>query len=71
MTEDRLGEFFQRIRQRHEAGSRTYKDESYARPMHGLIIEVMEELEDVAGWAFIGWERLRRLREKVEREGVQ
>lgn len=64
----RLDEFFARVRQRHEDGAREYGDESYARPMHALVIEIMEELEDVAGWAFIGWERLRRLRDKAWEE---
>ena len=41
-----------------------------ARPAAELVTEVMEELEDVAGWSLLLWIRLDRLREQVESIGL-
>ena len=58
--------FVARLRARLAAGAVTYGDSSFTRPAADLVDEVMQELEDVAGWSLLLWIRLDRLRERVE-----
>lgn len=58
--------FVARLRARLVAGAATYGDVSFMRPLPTLVDEVMEELEDTAGWALILWTRLEQLRGRVE-----
>jgi hypothetical protein len=60
-----LDRFVARLRQRLVVGAQTYGDESFRRPAAELVDEVMEELEDVAGWSLLLWIRLERLRDRV------
>lgn len=62
-----LDRFVSRLRTRLAAGAVTYGDTSFTRPAGGLVDEVMQELEDVAGWSLLLWVRLDRLRGQVER----
>ena len=48
---------------RLEKGEREYGGRSFDLASPRLLDEVLEELEDVAGWAFILWCRLRRVRD--------
>jgi hypothetical protein len=57
-----LAQFWLRLRERLEAGARTYGEASFQRHATELAAEIEEELLDVSGWAFILWCRLRRLR---------
>ena len=65
-----LDRFTARLRARLEAGAREYGDTSFSRPAAELIDEIQQELEDVAGWGFLLWVRLDRLREHVTRLGA-
>ena len=51
------------------AGEREYGNRSFARPPVELVGEIAEELEDVAGWAYILWRRLRELRAALAEGG--
>lgn len=64
-----LDRFVARVRQRLDAGARTYGGVSFTRPAADLIDEVMQELEDTAGWAVLLWARLDRLRARVAELG--
>src|SRR5262249_47533532 len=55
-------EFTAEVERRLEAGARAYGDASFDKPAHELIDEIEQELDDVMGWGFIEWVRLRRLR---------
>lgn len=57
----RFGEFSARIRERLENGKRVYGDSSFERPPVRLLEEIRQEVLDVAGWAFILYERLAEL----------
>ena len=59
--EGELAQFWLRLRERLEAGARSYGDGSYRRELAELAGEIEQELLDVCGWAFILWCRLRRL----------
>ena len=54
--------FATRVRTRLDEGRETYGDRSFDRLTPELLSEVQAELEDVAGWAFILWTRLERMR---------
>jgi hypothetical protein len=64
-----LDRFVARVRQRLDAGAKTYGDVSFTRPAAELVDEVMQELEDTAGWAVLLWTRLDRLRVRAARVG--
>ena len=55
-------EFMATIRQRLEVGRIQYGDASFDRPEAELIGEIEQELEDVCGWAFVLWTRLRKIK---------
>ena len=46
------------------AGEREYGT-SRKRPSPELVDEIMEELEDVAGWSILLWSKLRRIRDEL------
>lgn len=52
-------EFIKRIEMRMKQGERVYGETSFNRPLVDLGGEIREELEDVCGWSFIMWCRLR------------
>jgi NTP pyrophosphatase (non-canonical NTP hydrolase) len=54
------------VAERLKAGRRAYGDASFARDPADLAGEIEEELADVAGWAFILWTRVRRLKERLD-----
>jgi len=66
----RFHDFVLAVASRLRAGEREYGDRSFALPAARLADEIVEELEDVAGWAFILWCRLRKLRAALV-EGVR
>lgn len=61
--------FFPQFREILEArlarGVREYGDGSFSEPPDELLREMQEEVLDVAGWGFILWVRLQRLRERA------
>jgi hypothetical protein len=65
----RFDAFVSAVAARLRAGEREYGNRSFARPPTELVGEIAEELEDVAGWAFILWCRLRDLRVALSERG--
>jgi hypothetical protein len=61
-----LDRFVSDLRDRLEAGARTYGGISFQRPIAELVGEVMAEAVDICGWSFLAWVRLDRLRRAVE-----
>lgn len=59
------GDFCRQLAARLEAGRLAYGDRSFHRPPAELIQELQLEALDLAGWGFILWERLERMRERV------
>ena len=57
--------FVDRVRERMAAGAKVYGDISLTRPRAELVDEIMQELEDVAGWSVLLWHRLERLRDPI------
>lgn len=63
MTVDAEDHFIEALRARLDAGRREYGPQSFTRSPVELRGEIEEELLDVAGWAFVLWARMRKLRE--------
>lgn len=58
--------FVQAVEARLEAGAAAYGDRSFERPAGELVGEIAEELEDVAGWAFVLWCRMESLKRRLQ-----
>ena len=63
-----LVQFWLRLRERLEAGARSYGEASFRREPAELADEIEQELLDVCGWAFVLWCRLRQLRAGLRSE---
>src|ERR1017187_7054889 len=59
--------FIESIQKRLKVGERDYGDSSFEVPLVELVDEIQQELEDVAGWSFIMWSRLRQLSEAAKK----
>jgi len=66
MTTPALDAFIAELRARLEAGAREYGDRSFERDPADLLGEIEQELLDVCGWSAVMFERIRRLRARVE-----
>ncbi len=55
-------EFFGAVNARLEQGAREYHDASFDRPLPELLEELEREALDLAGWGYIVWERIQRMR---------
>jgi hypothetical protein len=62
---NRWPSFVGAVHRRLEAGRSIYGDRSFANDPAKLLAEVQAELLDVAGWAFVLWVRLERIREAL------
>lgn len=54
------------VMSRLKNGKTTYGDSSFERPVAQLIDELQQEAEDLAGWGFVLWARLRKMRSDLE-----
>lgn len=59
--------FFRALDSRLTAGAAAYGQRSFERPPAELVDELEQEALDIAGWGYVLWVRLRRLREQTER----
>lgn len=55
-------EFFAAVAVRLNQGAQDYKDESFNKPLRQLLDELEQEALDLAGWGFIAWEKIQRMR---------
>ncbi len=56
--------FAESVRERLEAGRAEYGDKSFERPPGELLAELQCEALDLAGWGFILFERIERMRRR-------
>ena len=69
MTIDRLAhesEFIARLQRRWQIGAQQYGDVSFDKPLARTAEEILAEIEDIAGWAFIAWTRIREQMRRVD-----
>jgi hypothetical protein len=58
MTLNRLAyetEFIAALQRRWARGARDYGDQSFKAPLLETRDQILEEIEDIAGWSFILW----------------
>lgn len=63
---DQWPDFMLQVRAKLETGRAIYGDRSFELQGYELLTEIAAELEDVAGWAFILWTRIERVRRALE-----
>lgn len=68
---DRFPEFAEHVLARLRTGEHEYHDRSFSCAPPELIGELEQEALDLAGWGFVLWCRLRRLRQAAERLGSE
>lgn len=61
-----LDRFVARVRARLEVGATIYGDSTFLRPTAELVDELMQEVQDIAGWGLLLWIRLDELRGRIE-----
>jgi hypothetical protein len=63
-------EFLSHLKSGWARGAAEYGDASFSKPLLDTADEILEEIEDIAGWAFILWvqakRRLRRVVDSIE-----
>jgi len=59
--------FLGSVRVRLQRGAIEYADRSFERPLPAICDEICEELLDVAGWAFVAHEHVRRRLGRIKR----
>ena len=57
--------YFVKLQSRLEIGAQEYGDKSFSRPETNLIEMIQEEVLDIAGWSYILWAKLERLKAKI------
>ena len=66
LTSEQLqAEFLDVLGKRLRVGGVEYGDDSFHQPLPETAEEMLAELVDVAGWAFVGWVRLRMILKRV------
>lgn len=59
--------FTAQVRSRLDRGRQDYGDSSFDRPLGDVLRELSEEALDIAGWGFIVWARIERLKRTLDR----
>lgn len=54
--------YFDALDKRLEQGQKEYGDKSFCESTSELLDEIQQEVLDIAGWSYILWERLERLK---------
>ena len=60
-------EFETAMKEKLRKGFADYGDASFDLPPLELLSEILEELEDTAGWSMLLWQRVARMRDALER----
>jgi len=58
--------FLRTVLKRLQQGEQEYGNSSFSRPISCILSEIEEELLDIAGWGYIGWCKIQKLKQKVE-----
>jgi len=64
---DHYADFLRRLRIKLEHGARRYGEASFDRPVLELLDELEAEALDLAGWGFVLFVKIERLRAKVRK----
>lgn len=67
---DEIEDYFFAVNARMEKGKVEYGNRSFSADPEVLIREIQEEAEDIGGWSFILWRRLRGLEAAIRYLGT-
>ena len=65
LEQDEIESYVAALRDRLQQGDKEYGSSKGRQPVE-LANEIMQELEDVSGWACLLWVRLRRIRDQLQ-----
>lgn len=54
--------YFEELEKRIERAAIEYGDKSFDKSTEKLLGEIQEEILDIAGWSYILWEKLERMK---------
>lgn len=60
-------EFLSHLRSAWARGHAEYGDTSFDKPLLDTTEEILQEIEDIAGWSFILWVQIKRRLQRVAR----
>ncbi len=68
MTEEQKTEqevYFAELRSRLKVGAECYGEKSFDKTNGRLLQEIQEEILDIAGWSYILWAKIERLKKET------
>ena len=64
LNEQEAAAYFEQLRARIRVGAEGYGDKSFEKTEGRLLQEIQEEILDIAGWSYILWAKIERLKSK-------
>ena len=64
LNEQEADVYFEKLRDRLRVGAECYGDKSFEKTNERLLQEIQEEILDIAGWSYILWTKIERLKSK-------
>lgn len=64
LNETEVDVYFATLRGRLRVGAECYGDKSFDKSNERLLQEIQEEILDIAGWSYILWAKIERLKSK-------
>lgn len=58
-------DYFYELKKRLKVGAECYGDKSFDKTEGRLLQEIQEEILDIAGWSYILWAKIERLKAKL------
>lgn len=58
--------YFDALRERLRVGAECYGEKSFDKTDGRLLQEIQEEILDIAGWSYILWAKINRLKKRIE-----
>ncbi len=65
VNEQEVAAYFAELDERLRVGAACYGDKSFDKTEGRLLQEIQEEILDIAGWSYILWVKLERLKKKL------
>ena len=60
-------QYFRELEKRLKAGAEAYGDSSFGKSENSLLKEIQEEILDIAGWSYILWAKIERLKSSIDK----
>lgn len=66
LNEAEVDAYFKTLRGRLRVGAECYGDKSFEKTEGRLLQEIQEEILDIAGWSYILWAKIERLKGRTK-----